>query len=295
VTSSGTTTSSDFQLTVSQAFTATTNNNTARTATVSINPNYTGSLNTICDHSAILASQCVVTPANPVAISANVPVSLTVTLNLPNDAMPGAYNINLAVADESGQPSHTLQLPVTVAEDFSVSASTTTQTVTAGQTTGAYQLTIAPNPPGSSFGGAVQLACKGLPEGANCLFSPSDPQIPGSSAVDVVMTISTAAASANSVRPIEKPPFFYAIWLLLPAVVMASISRRNAATLLRPLSLFITVLSLLVLVACAGVSAGGGGGGGTQNPVSYKITVTGTSPGTAPDPGQSTVVTLVID
>ena len=222
-----------------------------------------------------------VAPANPVAISANVPVSLTVNLDLPNDAMPGAHNINLTVADESGQRSHTVQLPVTGAEDFSVSSATASQTVAPGQTTGAYQLTIAPNPPGSSFGGAVQLACSGLPQGANCLFSPSDPQIPGSSAVDVVMTISTAAASANSMRSVEKPPFLYTIWMLLPAVVLGSVSRRNAATLFRPLSLFITALSLVVLVACAGVSAGGGGGGGTQNPVSYKITVTGASPGTS--------------
>src|SRR5262249_25352675 len=163
---------------------------------------------------------------------------------------------------------------VTVAEDFSVSSATASQTVTAGQTTGAYQLTVAPNPPGSSFGGAVQLACTGLPRGANFHFSPSEPPITGSSAVDVVMTISTAgAASANSVRPIEKRPFSYAIWLMLPAVMLGGISRRKAATFLKPLSVFITALLLLLLAACAGVSAGGGGGGGTQNPVSYKITV----------------------
>ncbi len=296
VTGSGTSASPDFQLTVSQAFIASTNNSVTRTAKVSINPNYTGSLNASCDHSAIPASQCVVTPANPVSISANVLVSLTVSLNVPNDAMPDSYNINLTVADESGQPSHFLQLPLTVAQDFSVSSATPSQTVTAGQTTGAYQLTVAPNPSGSSFGGAVQLACSGLPQGANCLFSPSDPQTPGDSAVDVVMTISTAASSTTSRRRSDKLPIFYAMWLLLPAVVLGATCRRKASVFLRPLSLFITTLCLLALLACAGVSTGGGGGGGgTQNPVSYKITVTGTSPGTAADPLQSTVVTLVID
>jgi len=94
----GTGTSPDFQLTISQAFTVT-DSNTARTAKVSINPNYTGSLNTTCDHSAIPASQCIITPANPIAIKANVPLSLAVNLNLPNNAMPGTYNINLTVAD----------------------------------------------------------------------------------------------------------------------------------------------------------------------------------------------------
>lgn len=224
------------------------------------------------------------------------PVSLTVTLNLPNDAMPNTYNIHLTVSDESKQLSHYVELPLTVSQDFSVSSANPSQTVTAGQTTGAYQLAIAPNPPGSSFAGAVQLACSGLPQAAKCLFSPSAPQTPGSSAVDVVMTISTTAGSAKLVPERKGAPSFYAIWLLLPALVLGTASRRNAASFLRPLSLFITAVSLLVLLACAGVSAGGGGGGGgSQNPVSYKITVTGTSSGTAPDPGQSTVVTLVVD
>ena len=111
----------------------------------------------------------------------------------------------------------------------------------------------------------------------------------------MVMTISTSAA-ASSRRYIGKLPTFYVMWLLLPAVVLGAASRRKASGFFRPLSLFMTALCLLALMACAGVSTGaGGGGGGTQNPVSYKITVTGTSPGNAPDPGQSTVVTLVID
>jgi hypothetical protein len=223
-------------------------------------------------------------------------MSLTVSLNIPNDAIPGAYNINLTLGDESGQPSHSLQLPVTVAEDFSVSSATASQTVTAGQTMGAYQLTIAPNPPGSSFSGSVQLACTGLPKGAQCLFSPSTPQIPRDSAVDVMMTISTAAASANSGSSPAKPPFLYAIWLLLPGLVVAGGLGAPKSRRMKRLVLAMAASSFLIfLIACAGVSAGGGGDGGTQNPVSYKITVTGTSSGTAPDPGQSTVVTLVVD
>jgi len=107
------------------------------------------------------------------------------------------------------------------------------------------------------------------------------------------MTISTAAASADS-RRLPDERFLYAIWLLLPAAVLGAASRRNLSTLSKPLSLFATALLLLSLLACAGVSAGGGGGG-NQNPVSYQITGTGTSQGTAGDPGQSTVVTLVID
>ena len=56
------------------------------------------------------------------------------------------------------------------------------------------------------------------------------------------------------------------------------------------------IFLLSLLTSCAGVSNGGSGGGGSGgNPVTYKVTVTGTSPGTAADAGQSTVVTLVVD
>jgi hypothetical protein len=112
-------------------------------AKVSVTANY-GSINAHCDASAI-SGQCLVMPANPVAISANSPAAVTITLNVPNTIIPGAYNINVAVADSSGQPSHTLQLPLTVIPDFTVNSATPSQTLAAGQTTsGAYQLSVAP-------------------------------------------------------------------------------------------------------------------------------------------------------
>ena len=81
-------------------------------------------------------------------------------------------------------------MSLTLAQDFRLTSSTPTQTVTAGQTTGPYNLTI--QPVGSSFNAAVTLACiSGLPAQAQCIFSPSGSITPGSSAVDVVMSIST--------------------------------------------------------------------------------------------------------
>jgi hypothetical protein len=47
-------------------------------------------------------------------------------------------------------------------------------------------------------------------------------------------------------------------------------------------------------LSCSGVSNGGGGGGG-GTPQTYQVTVTGTSPGTPPDAGQSVIVTLVVN
>jgi hypothetical protein len=87
------------------------------------------------------------------------------------------------------------------------------------------------------------------------------------------------------------------VWLL-PGFVFGAASSRKRVSKLRWRVLFtleVTVL-LILLMSCAGVSSGSGGGGSPPaNPVTYKVTVTGTSAGTPPDPGQSTVVTLVVD
>jgi len=290
--------SNDFQLALTQAFPANVTAGAPQTAKVSVTPNYSGSVNITCDDSAMSGAQCSVTPASPVAISANVAATLTVTLNVPNSAPPGAYNINLVVSDAgpSGQPSHTLQLPLTVIPDFSVSSATPSQTVTAGQTSGPYALTV--QPVGSSFNGAVTLACSaGLPAGAQCIFNPSTPVTPGNSAVDVVMNISTKASSVRLETPVKgdvPPP---AMWLPVAAMMIGvSASGNRTATRMRQLlSCVVFCLTIMGLVSCAGVSSGGGGGGQPPPPVTYHITVTGTSSGTPPDAGHSTSVALIVN
>ena len=309
--------SPEFQLAVTQAFPANVDAGTQSTAIVSVTPNYSGSVNATCDASAMPGAQCTLTPANPVAISANAAATLAVSLNAPNNAPPAAYNINLIVADSSGQPSQTVQLPLTVITDFSVSSATSTQTVTAGQTSGAYQLAIMPNPPGSSFNTAVTLSCPtGLPAGAQCVFNPSTPQIPGSSAVDVVMNISTTtsqadmrprsstrAAAAAGIRPetmTTRVAIVYAPWLLFPGIVMgwgvagtrrgAKRRRRRPGLTTMMVLLALSLFMSLSLPSCGGVSSGGGGGT-TGPPVTYTVTVIGTSGALS----HSMQVTLVVD
>jgi hypothetical protein len=311
--------SPELQLAVIQPFPASTDAGTQSTAKVSVTPTYSGSVNATCDASAMPGAQCALTPANPVTISANAAAVLTVTLNAPNNAPPAAYNINLTVADSSGQPSQTVQLPLTVITDFSISSATSTQTVTAGQTSGAYQLAVAPNPSGAAFNAAVMLACTaGLPAQAQCIFTPSTPTTPGNSAVDVVMNVSTATTSNADVRrqartvriepsttpssSISRVVALRLPWLLLPGIVIGCAmagARRGAkrrqrrlgwCTLLASLTFSLFLFLLLSLPSCGGVSNGGGGGTtGTQT--TYVITVTGTSGSLS----HSTQVTLVVD
>jgi hypothetical protein len=88
-----------------------------------------------------------------------------------------------------------------------------------------------------------------------------------------------------------------AMWLPVAAIVIGvSASGIQTATKMRQLSGCVVFgLMIMVFVSCAGVSNGGGGGGQPPPPATYHITVTGTSPGTPSDAGQSTTVTLVVN
>jgi trimeric autotransporter adhesin len=283
---------------VIQPFPANVDAGSQPTAKVSVTPNYSSLLNASCDASAIPGANCSVSPTS-IQTTANTASTLAISVNnMPNNTAPGTYNISLTVADSSGQPRHTLQPPLTftVIPDFTVSSTTPSQTVTAGQTTGAYQLIVGPNPQGSSFAGAVTLSCSsGLPAGAQCQFNPSAPQSPGIQGVNVVMTISTTSATANSRWSFRHQSTLYALWLLLPGIVFSWSAVRQVSGKLKPRifgSIATLLLLMLSLLSCGGVSNGSGGGNGTgSTPITYGIIVTGTSGSIS----HSTTVNLIVD
>ena len=220
---------------------------------------YSGLINANCDASALSGAQCVLSPANPIPVAGGGTSNLVATINVPNDANAGAYNIKVTTQDTTGAPRHTFTVTLTVAKDFIVTSSTTSQTVTAGQTSGPYNLTI--QPVGASFTGAVTLSCSGLPAQAQCIFNPSTPQTPGASAVDVIMSISTTARKASLWPPFSRPTRFYALWFLLPGIVIvwSGTDTRNARRTLHGLvSITMLLLLTLSLLSCGGVSTGGG-------------------------------------
>ncbi len=220
---------------------------------------YTGKINATCDASALSGAQCVTSPANPLSLASGGTASLTVTINIPNNAANGNYNVSVSTKDSTGEPSHNFTIAFTVSPDFLVTSSTSSQTVNAGQTSGPYNLTV--QPVGSAFNSPVTLSCSGLPPGAQCLFAPSTPVTPGSSAVDVVMNIST---TANSHRASRSNVLFYSLGLLLPAIVIgwAKGKGRRSRKPLSSLALLGLLAFALYLPSCGGVSSGGGGGGG---------------------------------
>ncbi len=263
---------------------------------------YSGKINITCDASALASATCTLSPPNPISLASGGTTNFTATINTTNNASTGTYNVKLNAQDTTGTPSHSDTIALTLDQDFLVTSSTSTQTVTAGQTSGPYNLTV--QPVGSSFNAPVTLACiSGLPAQAQCNFSPSGPITPGTSAVDIVMSISTQGSKARLNRAAinnARGSIFYLGWMLLPGLAFVwnrSDKRIAKKTPLRVLASALLVLLILSLVSCSGVStaSNGSGGGSPTSPITYQIVVTGASPGTQPDPGQSTVVTLVVD
>ena len=127
------------------------------------------------------------------------------------------------------------------------------------------------------------------------MFAPATPLTLGSSSAAAVMTISTATTQ-GAIRPPTSRSIYYGFFLLLPGIVIVW-SRIGPSSVKRGRHVlgFLMLLSLtFCLLSCGGVSNGGGSGTGIQ-PRTYQITVTGASAGTPADPGQSAVVTLVVN
>ncbi|MGD0567127.1 MAG: hypothetical protein ABSA78_01880 [Candidatus Sulfotelmatobacter sp.] len=236
---------------------------------------YSGQVNATCDASALSGAQCTLTPANPIVIDSGAVVALAASINVPDNASPGMYNININTQDATGAPSASLTMALTVIQDFTVGALTpTTQTITPGQSA-SYNFSVLPV--GAAFTDAVTLSCSGAPVISLCSFTPN-PVTPGSSSAAVVLTITTTS-SAASLAP-RAGAVFYALWLALPAIALMGARSRKRSKLGGPACLLGLFLLAFALLSCGGGAGNGGGGGGQQQgtqPGTYTITVTGTS------------------
>ena len=129
---------------------------------------------------------------------------------------------------------------VVTSPDFTIAPTLSSVTVTAGQSATEH-ITLVPNP---ATGAPITFACSGLPALSSCTFAPST--VPaGSPQVDVVLTISTTAATAA----LAHSQVFYAAWLpfsglgLFGIVVIATRRRsRKAAAGFSVLALMLVIL-----------------------------------------------------
>ncbi len=285
----------DYSVSGTQALTVSPGGQGTARLTLTSSDFYAGKINATCDSTALTGATCTLSPANSIVLASDGTANFSALINVPNSAADGVYNIHINTHDATGAPSHGFTVALTVAQDFLLTSSTLSQTVNAGQQTGPYNLTI--QPVGDSFNSAVTLSCSGLPDLSACSFAPSAPVTPGNSAANVVMTISTTAAITSLVTSGGPRSTFYAVWLLLPGIVVGwcATRARGKRKFMALSSAPVLLLLMFTLLSCGGVSTGQHGGHPGTPPGKYTIIVTGTSAGTPADSGQSTAVTLVVN
>jgi hypothetical protein len=182
-----------------------------------------------------------------------------------------------------------------VGPDFSLSASPTTRTISAGQSA-TYTVTVTPQ--GGPFDNAVSLACSGLPALTSCSFSPASVTPGGSDATSTLTVSTTAPASVGPGLRFNPPPRtpVGVLWLgvLALALLGLTLTRRAARRQLR----FGLALGLLAWLLVVQVACGGDGGTTPSAPLPRPGTPTGTFTititGTAGSLQHSTTATLVV-
>lgn len=238
---------------------------------------YSGLITATCNALSLPAAQCTLSPAT-VSLTSGSAGMVGALINVPNDAVPGPYNIIINTSDSSGEPNHAWTIVLTVNQDFVIGSLTpTTQTITPGESA-SYNFSVLPV--GASFNGAVNLSCSGNPTNSLCNFTPN-PVTPGASAAAVVLTITTSAGS-TSMLPSGGPRIFYALCIFLPGLVILLFHAggRLRMGIFVPASMLGILLFLILLPACGGIGINGGSTGiSTQGtpPGTYSIIVTGTS------------------
>jgi hypothetical protein len=130
------------------------------------------------------------TPVQSSSVSGNTATFSTSSLSAGNHTISGAFvssNLNF-----TGSSSTTLTQSV---EDFSISASPTSRTISHGHS-GTYTLTLTPV---NGFTGNISLSCSGAPTNTTCSVSPSQVTLNGTSSAQatVIVTVAKNAASGS--------------------------------------------------------------------------------------------------
>jgi hypothetical protein len=167
------------------------------------------------------------------------------------------------------------------ADDFTIAPTLASVTVAAGHPASVH-ITMTPTPATTT---AMTFTCTGLPAKAHCTFAPN-PVPAGSTPVDVVMTITTTAATASAM---QLSPVFDATWLGFTGIGMIGVVAIGVRRKSRRKPFFLAVLSLmlvLMFIGCGGRPETPGTPTGTSI-----ITVTGSTTGLA----HSTTFTLTVN
>ncbi len=173
---------------------------------------------------------------------------------------------------------------------FALSSSATSSSILPGQSA-MFTITAASVP---NFRGTISFSCAGLPEGASCIFSPSQLAPNGSSAATTLM-IATSGGQSGALQPTTPARINTqtAFFVLFGSFGMAFLLlRRRPFSIALPLS----ALALVCALVCLGSAIGCGGSSSSSRPPvtpsgSSQVMVTASSGNST----QSLVITLTVD
>jgi Cep192 domain 4 len=232
-------------------------------------------------------------PASPMTLPPGGSCTFTVTFQ-PLTGGPSAGLITIT-DNASPFPEQAISLGGT-GQDFSLSVSPSSATVTAGQSA-TFTLTVTP---AGGFNLPVTFTCSDLPAAASCSFLPNPVTPDGTNASAVTTTVSTTARALGAPGPNAAPPNLWTrrwLWVLLIGLAGLLAVRRRLGTGMVSAALGLLLLAALAISACRGGGSGGSGGGpggSSGTPAgSYSLLVTGSTPAgsaTLQNPASMTLV-----
>ncbi len=189
----------------------------------------------------------------PASLAAGANCTISVTFS-PLGA--GSQSGTITLTDNAANSPQTIPLSGT-GMDFALSSSTTSQTVSAGQTAN-YSVTLAP---ADGFSQTVNLTCTGAPTLATCTLTPNSATLNGTASATVAVAVTTTAPSTARLAPPAgrfPPPgvtglgrvfWLYGLLGLASLATLAAARKRRAAYLLGA-----CLLLAVLWTACGGSS-----------------------------------------